>query len=381
MRRSRRSRAAAAAWSAVFMVILAPGALAAPPPGVPAGDARGTVRRLPLPEDPLVIAHRGASGYLPEHTLEAYELAIDLGADYIEPDLVMTRDGHLVARHDNVLDLTTDVADHPEFAGRKTTKVIDGVSVTGWFSEDFTLAELETLRAVERIPEVRPENARFDGLYGIPTLEEIIDLVRRKEKELGRRIGIYPETKHPTHFASVGLDMSSELVRVLRRNGYRSASDPVLIQSFEVTNLRQLDTMTDIRLVQLLGASLMPYDVYVAGGTLTYAEMATPAGLAEIATYADGVGPDKSLVIPLDAAGELHAENATGLVDAAHAVGLAVHPWTFRAENAFLPANFRSSADPLELGDLAGEIEVFLEAGVDGFFTDHTDVGVEAAAG
>jgi len=375
-----RSTATSVALTVLLVLGLVPAALADPPAGVPVGDARGTTRRLPLPGEPLVIAHRGASGYLPEHTLAAYELAIDLGADYVEPDLVMTRDGHLVARHDNVLDLTTDVAAHPELADRRTTKTIDGVAVTGWFSEDLTLAEIKTLRAVERIPAVRPGNTVHDGLYEVPTLEEVIDLVRRKERELGRRIGLYPETKHPTHFSSVGLDVNRELVRVLHRNGYRSASDPVFIQSFEVTNLRQLDTMTDIRLVQLLGASLMPYDVYAAGGSRTYADMATAEGLADIATYADGVGPDKSLVIPLDAAGELHADNATDLVDDAHAVGLTVHPWTFRAENVFLPANFRSSADPRAHGDLAGEIAVFLGAGIDGFFTDHTDVGVDADA-
>jgi glycerophosphoryl diester phosphodiesterase len=342
------------------------------------GTAKGFHRRLRPPCEPLVIAHRGASGYRPEHTLAAYALAIDMGADYVEPDLVMTADGRLVARHDNVLDLTTDVAEHPELTSRRTTKVVDGLTITGCFSEDITLAEIKRLRAVERIPTIRPGNARFDRRFEIPTFSEILDLVRRKEREKGRRIGIYPETKHPTYFAAAGLDINRPLVHALRAHGYRKRSDPVFIQSFEIANLRRLNTMTKLRLVQLLGFGTPP-DVAAAGGATTYEQMATPTGLAEIAAYADGVGPDKNhFVIPLGPGGGLHLADATSFVHDAHAAGLEVHPYTFRAENLFLPSNFRIGADPNAPGDLSGEIKVFLAAGVDGFFTDQPDIGVRA---
>lgn len=333
--------------------------------------------RTPYDQDkPIVIAHRGASGYVPEHTLAAYAMAILQGADFIEPDLVITKDGHLIARHDNVLDLTTDVSTRPEFAGRKTTKTVDGVTVTGWFSEDFTLAEIKTLRAVERIPGIRPANARFDGQFEIPTFQEIIDLAQAYEKLLDRRIGLYPETKHPTYFDRLGLPLEEPLVKVLRRNGYEGRNARVFIQSFEINNLRKLKTMTRIPLVQLLWIEGKPYDVEAGGGTLTYEQMATPAGLAQIASYAKGVGPEKRFIIPLDSAGNLDPSRATGFVQHAHAVGLQVHPYTFRSENVFLPNNFRSSSDPNALGDGAGEIKTFLRAGIDGFFTDHTDRGI-----
>lgn len=328
---------------------------------------------------PLVIAHRGASGYLPEHTQAAYSVAILQGADFIEPDLVMTKDGHLIARHDNVLDLTTDVARRPEFADRRTTKVVDGVTVTGWFSEDFTLTEIKQLRATERIPDVRPANARFDGQFQVPTLQEIIDLVKSHERALGRRIGLYPETKHPTYFQRLGLPMEEPLVEMLCRNGYEEAPERVFIQSFEVGNLRKLDSMTPIPLVQLLGREGKPYDVEAERGALTYDQMATPQGLADIATYADGVGPEKyHFILAPDVEGRLDPANATDFVKNAHAVGLKVHPYTFRAENRFLPASLRSSDDPNALGDGEGEIAAFLATGVDGFFTDQADVGVRA---
>lgn len=329
-------------------------------------------------DKPIVIAHRGASGYVPEHTLAAYATAMLQGADFVEPDLVMTKDGHLIARHDNVLDLTTDVATRPEFAGRKTTKTVDGVTVTGWFSEDFTLKEIKTLRAIERIPSTRPANARFDGQFEIPTLQEIIELVQAYEKVLDRRIGLYPETKHPTYFDRLGLSLEEPLVKILHRNGYEGRRARVFIQSFEINNLRKLKTMTRIPLVQLLWIEGKPYDVEAGGGSLTYEQMATPAGLSQIASYAEGVGPEKSFIIPRDSAGNFDLSHATSFVKEAHAVGLQVHPYTFRSENVFLPTNFRSSNDPNALGDGAGEIKVFLKTGIDGFFTDQTDRGIVA---
>ncbi len=326
---------------------------------------------------PFVIAHRGASGYLPEHTLEAYGLAALLGADFIEPDLVMTGDGHLIARHDNQLDLTTDVADRPEFAARRRTSEIDGEPVEGWFSEDFTLAEIRQLRARERIPRVRPANTRFDGQFRIPTLEEIIALVRDLEQQLGREIGIYPELKHPTHFAKLGLAMEQPLVEILHQHGYRGADAPIFIQSFEVRNLQQLRQLTELPLIQLLGEpDARPYDEVAAGGSLTYAAMASPAGLLHIAGYANGVGPDKSYVLARDGKNRLPADGQHDFVENAHAAGLAVHPYTFRAENVFLPANLQSGTDEAERGDLAAELARYLEAGIDGFFIDHPDLGV-----
>ncbi len=328
---------------------------------------------------PIVIGHRGASGYVPEHTLAAYSIAILQGADFIEPDLVMTKDGELVARHDNVLDLTTDVARRPEFGARKTTKIVDGVSITGWFSEDFTLREIKQLRAIERIPEVRPANARFDGQFEIPTLQEVIDLVKSMQRAQKRRIGIYPETKHPTYFDGLGLSMEAPLLHILHSNGYKGPRARVFIQSFETANLKELRQRTSLPLVQLFGsATSKPYDVEAAGGDLTYAKMATRAGLTEIASYAGGVGPEKSYVIPRDANGKLELRNQTSFVADAHAAGLMVHPYTFRAENSFLPLNLQNGSEPNVFGDAQAEIRLFLEAGIDGFFTDHSNIGVAA---
>ena len=333
------------------------------------GEHRGEAR-------PLIIAHRGASGYVPEHTLAAYALAILQGADYIEPDLVMSKDGHLVARHDNELGLTTDVAQHPEFAELRRTQTIDGAPLTGWFSEDFTLAELKTLRAIERIPQIRPGNARMDGAFEVPTLQEIIDLVKSLQLSQQRTIGLYPETKHPSHFQQLGLGLEKPLVKLLRRNGYRDARAPVYIQSFEVENLKTLSRLTSIRLVQLLWVDGQPYDQQVLGTGLSYAQMSTPAGLREVARYAAGIGPEKSLIIPRDAQGNLDPANASTLVANAHAAGLKVHPYTFRAENTFLPADLRSGDDPQAHGDIATEVRAFLETGIDGLFIDQPDIAV-----
>ena len=322
---------------------------------------------------PLIIAHRGASGYLPEHTLGAYALAILQGADYVEPDLVMTRDGELVARHDNELGLTTDVAQRPEFADRKRTQMVDGVTLTGWFSEDFTLAELKTLRAIERIPDIRPGNARLDGSLKIPTLQEIIDLVKSLQQSQGRRIGLYIETKHPTHFQQLGLAMEEPLVRILQRNGYADRDAPVYIQSFEVDNLKTLSDLTRLRLVQLFGRG-QPYDQQVRGSNLSYERMATAAGLEAISRYAVGVGPEKSYVIPRDADGNLG--QPTDFVANAHAAGLKVHPYTFRAENAFLPNDLRKGEANAERGDIQAEIRAYLDAGIDGLFIDQPDIAL-----
>ena len=310
----------------------------------------------------MLVGHRGASGYRPEHTLAAYELAIEQGADYIEPDLVSTRDGVLVARHENEIGGTTDVADHPEFADRRTTKVIDGRPVTGWFTEDFTYKELRTLRAKERLPQVRPDNTAYDGEERIPTLDEVIKLARREG------VGIYPETKHPTYFDSIGLSLEEPLVATLEKRKWADADDPVIIQSFEVSNLRQLDAMVDVPLAQLVDASGGPADL---PGT-TYASMVTPAGLAAIATYADGLGAAKNLVLPRDAAGRTGAPSS--VVPDAHAAGLVVHVWTLRRENQFMATNFRLGTDPNAPGDLAAEARAFLDAGVDGIFSDNPDV-------
>ncbi|MFY1596615.1 glycerophosphodiester phosphodiesterase [Micromonospora sp. WMMD737] len=325
---------------------------------------------------PLVIGHRGASGYRPEHTLEAYRLAIRQGADYIEPDLVATRDGALVARHENEISGTTDVAARPEFAARRATKTIDGVAVTGWFTEDFTLAELRTLRAKERLPKVRVTNTAFDGRFQVPTLQEVVDLARSEGRARGRTIGVYPETKHPSYFASIGLPLEEPLVEVLRRNGLTRRNSPVIIQSFETANLRKLDKMTDVRLAQLLDASGRPYDFTVTGDARTYQDLAKPAGLKWIASYADGVGANKNLVVPRDATGRLLAP--TTLVRDAHRERLIVHAWTFRAENQFLPTDLRIGADPNARGDIQAEYELFLALGLDGVFTDHPDTAVAA---
>ncbi|ATY34729.1 glycerophosphodiester phosphodiesterase [Sphingomonas psychrotolerans] len=318
---------------------------------------------------PIVIAHRGASGERPEHTLLAYQLAIEQGADFIEPDLVPTSDGVLVARHENEISGTTDVAAHPEFASRKTSKQIDGAAVTGWFTEDFTLAELKTLRAKERLPQLRPGNMRYDGQAEIPTLDEIIALAKQASRATGRTIGIYPETKHPSYFAAIGLPLEERLIAALHSAGWDRADAPVFIQSFEVANLKKLKSMTRVPLIQLMSASGGPAD----GAEPSYAAMAMPAGLARIAGYAAGIGPERTMILP--ASGP-----ATSLVADAHAAGLKVHPWTFRAENFFLLPAYRTAGGPAEQGRLAEEIAYFIGLGVDGFFSDYPYIGVTARA-
>ena len=317
--------------------------------------------------DIIIIAHRGASGERPEHTLAAYERAIDQGADYVEPDLVVTKDGVLVARHENEIGGTTDVADHPEFADRRTTRMIDGQEITGWFAEDFTLAELRTLRARERIPQLRPQNTRFDGLYPIPTLAEIIQLVRAREAETGRRIGIGPELKHPSFLAEQGHDTVALVVEQLHAAGYSSAEDPVFIQCFEVAPLVRLQGMTDLKLVQLVSAQGGPAD---QPGT-TYAAMLAPDALPRIADHAHAIGGELALLLQPDG-------TPTELIERAHNAGLQVHGWTLRRENAFLPEPLRSSDDPAASGDYAAMWRMLAQAGIDGIFTDNPAQGVAA---
>jgi glycerophosphoryl diester phosphodiesterase len=322
---------------------------------------------------PEVFAHRGASGYRPEHTLAAYELAARMGADYLEPDLVSTKDRVLVCRHEPEIGGTTDVATRPEFAARRKTVLLDGVSVTGWFTEDFTLAELKTLRAVERLPAVRQRNTLYDGLFEVPTLQELLDLRARLSRELGRELGVIPETKHPTYFRRLGLDLETPLVRTLDRNRLNRRGAKVWIQSFEAANLRALNDRykVQVKLVFLTSAQRRPFD-----DPKTYAEYLTPAGLKELSTFADGIGPEKSQVIPRNADGTLGTP--TTLVRDAHAAGLKVIPYTFRAENQFLPADYRVGADPNAYGRAIDEQITYLNTGIDGLFTDQPDIGVLA---
>ncbi len=314
---------------------------------------------------PIVIAHRGASGHRPEHTLAAYELAIEMGADFIEPDLAITKDGVLVVRHENEISETTDVARHPELARRRTTKRIDGDKVTGWFTEDFTLSEIKTLRARERLAF---RNQDFNGRFEVPTFAEVLELVRRKSAESGRTIGVYPETKHPTYFRSIGLPLEEPLLAALETAGYRGRSAAVYIQSFETGNLKELRRRTDLPLIQLLSAEGQPYDLALAGDRRTYRDLATPAGLAEIATYADGIGPHKRLIVPAGLGGRLKAPSS--LVADAHRVGLLVHPWTFRSDGNFLAPEYG--------GDPEREYNQFFSLGVDGVFSDFADAAVQA---
>ena len=321
-----------------------------------------------LADDMLVIAHRGASGERPEHTLAAYERAIDQGADYIEPDLVATKDNVLVARHENELSDTTDVAAREEFASRRRSKTIDGVLVSGWFAEDFTLAELRTLRAKERLPALRPANARFDGLYSVPTFEEIVALVRAKEAESGRRIGLYPELKHPEFLLqTAGIDLVDLLVTALRKADLDDADDLVFVQSFEVAPLRRLDKMVQVPLVQLVKADGGPADM--AG--LYYGDMMTPSGLKDIAAYADGIGTELKMLFGPEGI-------PSGLVEEAHAAGLKVHAWTLRKENAFLPPVMRKGTAENATGDVLGMVTLLKAQGVDGVFTDDPGPVIEA---
>lgn len=327
----------------------------------------------------LVIGHRGASAQRPEHTLASYQQAIDDGADFIEPDLVPTKDGELVARHENaiaivdaagtVIEATTNVADVPKFAGRKATKVIDGISITGWFTEDFTLAELKELKARERIPKLRPANVSYNDQFQVPTLDEVIQLAKAQSVAKGRVIGIYPETKHPTYFRSIGLPLEKRLLDTLQKHDLNKADAPVFVQSFETGNLKDIRLKSTVKIVQLIDGQGAPYDLVALSDKRTYADLVKPEGLTEIAAYAQGVGTAKARVIPV-VDGKLGTP--TTLVKDAHDKKLLVHVWTIRPENNFLPDSLKRApkADPIMQGDTAGEIKAFLDAGIDGLFAD-----------
>ncbi|MFF4251746.1 glycerophosphodiester phosphodiesterase family protein [Streptomyces sp. NPDC001663] len=324
---------------------------------VPARAASGGHR-----DRPLVIGHRGAAGWRPEHTAAAYTYGAQTGADWIEPDLVPTKDGVLVVRHENEISQTTDVASHAEFADRRTTKTVDGRSVTGWFTEDFTLAELKTLRAVERLPAVRNRNTVFDGRDRVLTFQEVVDLARKLSRTHGRTIAVFPETKHPTYFRSIGLELEPRLAAAVRRN--RLGPRECVIQSFEPTSLQRM-TGLGLPLWQALGTTGGPYDL----PSTTYQDMMTPAGLARIAEYADWIGPDKSSL------------TGTSLLTDAHAAGLRVGPYTFRSENQFLPPEFRRGTGPNDFGDAFAEYALYYDLGVDAVVTDFPDLAVIARRG
>jgi glycerophosphoryl diester phosphodiesterase len=325
---------------------------------------------------PLVLGHRGAAGYRPEHTAGGYGLAAAMGADYIEPDLVPTKDGVLVDRHEPEIGGTTDVASHPEFASRKTTKVIDGVTTTGWFTTDFTLAELKTLHAVERLPDIRQHNTMYNGLYQVPTFQDDIDQARALSAKYHRQINLVPEIKHSTYFGSIGLPMEQRVLDVLRRNGLDHRGSKVIIQSFEVGNLQWLHQHTSLALMQLTSASGAPADFVASGDPRTYADIVSPLGLRGVARYATYLGPDKNQIIPRDASNHLKAP--TSLVTDAHRVGLLVTPYTFRNENSFLPADYQRGTNPADYGNAIAEYELFFSVGVDGMFSDDTDTAVLA---
>jgi glycerophosphoryl diester phosphodiesterase len=349
---------------------------------------------------PLVTGHRGAPGYLPEHTLEGYKLAIEMGADFIEPDLVVTKDGVLVVRHEPMLSGTTDVADRPEFAGRKTKRKLDGIETEDWFAGDFTLAEIRTLRARQAMAN---RDQSHNGKYLIPTFQEVIDLAKAESAARGRIIGIYPETKHPTFHSQAGLPIEDRLLEALKTAGWTEKTSPVIIQSFEVANLKYLHGKTRVRLFQLVDAdgldkdgnitlaapSEQPYDFVVAGDKRTYKDLVTKAGLAEIKTYADGVAPWKPYIQPskqidanndgkpddLNADGKMDEQDRvliqpTSVIKDAHDVGLFVHSWTFRSEPQRLASDYKS--------DPSAEYKIFYDLGIDGLFSDFPDAAIKA---
>ncbi|OAR27464.1 glycerophosphodiester phosphodiesterase [Streptomyces sp. ERV7] len=344
--------------------------------GLPAATASAQTRQGPVP---YVIGHRGTAGYRPEHTLGSYQHALDLGAHVIEQDLVPTKDGHLVCRHENDITATTDVADRREFAGRKATKTIDGTAVTGWFTEDFTLAELKTLRAKERLPAVRQRNTLYDGRWDVPTFEEVLQWAEREGRRLGRRVWLHTETKHPTYFRGIGLPLEDRVAKLLRRYGRHRADSPQFLQSFEPSSIQRLSRLVDTPSVVLLsGTGTRPWDFVASGDPRTTDDLVKPEGLKWIASYAQGIGPTLDLIIPKDAAGRL--TKPTTLVKDAHAHGLVLHPYTMRDENTFLPADFRRGTDPTAYGDAFGAFKTYFSTGIDAVFSDNADTALLAAA-
>ena len=341
-------------------------------------------RAVERPTRTLVLGHRGAPAHRPEHTLGSYAKAIADGADFIEPDLVATRDGVLVARHENDISETTDIAARPEFAGRRTTKTVDGQSVSGWFSEDLTFDEMKSLRAKERLGALRPESQSYDGVFQVLSFDEIADFAAAESAARGRTIGLIPELKHSTYFAAIGLPLEARFLAALHRHTSLRRT-PLIVQSFEIANLRalraQLADLPNVQLMQLVDATGTPADrIAAAGGHPTYAEMLTARGLLDVASYADWIAPYKTLLIPTGPDGRLG--QPTGLAAAAHAAGLLVGTWTFRPENHFLPADFRRGEDGARNpeGSLS-EIRQYLAAGIDGFFTDDPAIGRRAVDG
>lgn len=368
--------------------------------------AQGIVDKTLTGRPPLLIAHRGASGYRPEHTLAAYALGIDQGADFIEPDLVLSKDGVLHARHEPMLarvqleadgltikrnadgkpalhrsDTSTNVWQLDKYADRLVIKQLDGKPTAGWFAEDFTAVELRAdVRAQERLRDFRLANNSFNDQFPIPTLAEVIELAQRRSHELNRIIGIYPETKHPSYFKSLtdakGLSRMEDVLLTQLHTAYGNERDaPVFIQSFEVSNLQYLRSRTSMRLVQLLSANGKPYDFQISGDSRGYQDLARSAGLDFIKGYADGIGAHTQLIVPTDGRRLLPS---TDLMKEAHARGLLVHGWTFRAENQFLPSELSRGSGPSAKGDMTAQLKAFIEAGMDGFFTDHPDLGREA---
>ena len=324
----------------------------------------------------IVIAHRGASAYRPEHTLEAYKLAAEMGADVLEPDLVMTKDGHLIVRHENNITDTTNVADLVQFMDRKCVKYVDGERHEGWFSEDFTLNEIKTLRCKERIPHIRPNSAKYDGQFEIATFEEVIQLAQSLSKVHGRVIGIYPETKHPSYFRNLGLGIEEPMLKILGDYGWNTKDAPVIIQSFEVANLKNLNKICDLHLVQLINTGdLQPEDWRLNGDSRSYTDMVTFDGLKEVSRYADAIGIHKDWIIPRDTGNWMTVPS--DVIKNAKLNGLLTTVWTVRPENFFLSTGHKSGPDALDsgIGDMGAELLMYLEAGIDGFFTDAADIG------
>jgi glycerophosphoryl diester phosphodiesterase len=373
----RRAVLSAAALGAGGAVLGAAGTAQAQDRGPAASGAAARTGTHGLPY-PAIIGHRGSAGYRPEHTFGSYEYALQIGADVVEQDLVPTRDGHLVCRHEPEIGGTTDVADHPEFAGRRTTRTIDGVASTGWFTTDFTLAELKTLRAVERLPQVRQRNTVYSGRWEIPTFDEVLAWADREGRRRGRPVWLHTETKHPTFFRGLGLPLEERLAELLRRHGRHRAGAPQFLESFEVQSLQRLGRLgvAAPKVFLLSGPTSQPWDFVVAGDKRTVADLVTPAGLAWTATFAQGIGPTTDLVIPRDAAGRLL--QPTTLVEDAHRPGLVLHPYTARNENQFLPADFQKGTDPNAYGDPLTAFRTWFATGIDGLFTDNADTAVLA---